>query len=138
MLNESGISVAPPPRSRLAAPISLPAPPTQLSRHTCQRRSDAPVPPPNKKGDSESNKSDSDKTSDSGSDTSESGMTGSSVPNATQADDDDAGHVVVDDNGGPSPSHAEDDGGNTGNIIFIVDFLLLSMYFIVRFSEIYK
>lgn len=44
VLDESGISVAPPPRPRLATPALLPAPSsaTLPSSHTRQRRPDAP------------------------------------------------------------------------------------------------
>ena len=46
MLEKSGISVVPPPRSRSAKSNSLPAPPispTQLSPHARQRRPDPPA-----------------------------------------------------------------------------------------------
>ena len=66
LLNESGITVAPPPRSRLSTPNSLPAPPTQLPAQTCQRRPDLPASvPDNKKKEkraSHSTESDSNKS----------------------------------------------------------------------------
>ena len=61
ILDESGITVVPPPR--LATTNLLPAPPTQLSHHTRQRHPDPPAgtdttgknPKKAKKTDSESN-----------------------------------------------------------------------------------
>ena len=43
ILNESGTTVAPPPRTRLATSTSLLAHPTQLPHQTCQRRPGSPV-----------------------------------------------------------------------------------------------
>ena len=43
ILNESGTTVAPPPRTRLATSTSLPAHPTQLPHQTRQRRPGSPV-----------------------------------------------------------------------------------------------
>ena len=70
MLNESGISIAPPPRSQRASSIMLPAPPTKLSNQTRQRWSDPPATdttsqPDQTKSDSESSETNSDETTDS-------------------------------------------------------------------------
>ena len=70
MLNESGISIAPPPRTQRASSTTLPAPPTKLSNQTRQRRPDPPATdttsqPDETKSDSESSETDSDETTDS-------------------------------------------------------------------------
>jgi hypothetical protein len=58
VLEESGVSVAPPPRSRLAKTAALPALPTQ--RSTRQRRSDPPTDANTSRLDEETASSDSD------------------------------------------------------------------------------
>ena len=70
MLNESRISIAPPPRSQRASSTTLPAPPTKLSNQTRQHRPDPPATdttsqPDETKSDSESSETDSDETTDS-------------------------------------------------------------------------
>ena len=70
MLNESRISIAPPPHSQRASSTTLPAPPTKLSNQTRQRRPDPPATdstsqPDEIKSDSESSETDSDETTDS-------------------------------------------------------------------------
>ena len=81
--------MAPPPRSRLASPIPLPAPPTQLTHLTRQRRSDIPAAGIHSKEELHEVSSHS-KDSNTESESSETGTNTS----GTDDDDDDKGNII--------------------------------------------
>ena len=136
MLNKSGISVAPPPRSRLAsASIMLPAP-TKLSNQTRQCRPDPPATggtQPNKSKASSSHGAESDSESSGTNKSNESTDTSESDPkgSGTNTDNDDD---LVNDEHDECKDHAERKGSpDTSLFIFLTMFLFI--YF--RYSEIY-
>jgi hypothetical protein len=110
--------VAPPPRSRLASSTSLPAPPTQLSHQTRQRRPDPPASTKEKKASiSAESRSESSKTDASESDTD------------TSSTDNDDEHQADDD------AQAFEQAINEGILFLLLMFHYISTLY--SYSEIY-
>ena len=131
VLNESGISVAPPSRLATGASVSLPAPPTQLTNQTHQRWPDIPDmgSQPNEEivshgveSDGKSSKS----NKSNGSDTSKNDT------NTSGTDNDNDEHI--NDNHNKS-----EDGPDTSAFFFLIIYPeTILIYLLFRYLKIYK
>lgn len=150
-LDESGISVAPPPRSRLAGSSSLPAPPTKHTHETRQRRPDQPA-------SSLTNQADVKKIDSESSENDESSNTSESDTNTSSTDDED-GHSLnegklfyfvnvllfyadehhIDDESHPEMAKIDDNGSSDApdGTFFFSYWLIITIliYFNVRYLE---
>ena len=117
--------MAPPPRSRLPTPVSLPAPSIELQHQTRQRRPDLPA---DIYDNNEQIGKPVSRTTETGETGTETSNTGTETSNTDNDDEDQANN-----------KHTKDHDDHEGKIIYILDVLLFSFFFFtVRYSEIYE